>query len=592
MSGIESAKHSQPASAVPHRVAMVADPQLVDPHTYPGRPWPLSSLTVAFTDLYLKRSYKLLHRELDPDTVFFLGDLFDGGREWATHAKGFTPTAKEWKSYNESFWLKEYNRFGNIFFDPDQVSGGLPVTKAKKTIASLPGNHDLGFGNGIQMPIRDRFRAYFGEGDQINIVGNHTFVSLDTVSLSAMGQPDADDSIWNGTLLFLDQAQDLKAKAVREALSLANGVAPHAKHTHEVIPPHIPDAKYNKNEKALQLAKPEFPTIMLSHVPLYRDPGTPCGPLRERHPPSAPNLESDEPNAIRVAAGYQYQNVLTRDISKLIAEKVSNIGYAFSGDDHDYCELVHRSYPSAGAGIREITVKSMSWAMGVRKPGFLMVSLWNPVDSEGKSLHDIQGGQKMGDPTVQTHLCLLPDQLSIFIRYGVCAVLSLIVLAVHAVIDARKGGSEAAKDQSYSPVLPVSEPKQDWKEKNSKARSRAASGSMNLSSISEGNGNSLSARSYNARTRSVSPMPISIGTSGGAYGLPTYKAPLIEQAGYYGSKRFDYQDGPTDDWGNPPVKLKPRKPKTFIQRLGESFGRSLVVVGGSALVWYWWLLKH
>lgn len=278
--------------------------------------------------------------------------------------------------------------------------------------------------------------------------------------------------------------------------------------------------------------------------------------------------------------------MLTSDISKLIAEKVANVGYAFSGDDHDYCEVVHRSYASAGSGIREITVKSMSWAMGVRRPGFQMVSLWNPIDGEGRSLWDIQGGQKSGDPTLQSHMCLLPDQLAIFIRYGLCAAFSLIVLGVHAVLEARKG-ADVGKEGMSSPVLPVSEPKQTWNQKNAGARSRAASGSLHSISSTENNGGALSARSINARTRSVSPMP----ASAGGYGLPTYHGPLIERAGYYGSKDIEVMDGETDDWGNPHMKMKPRKPKTFLQRFAEEIGRSLITVGGVALIWFWWLLR-
>lgn len=240
---------------------------------------------MAATDKYLKRSYRLLQRNLNPDTVFFLGDLFDGGREWKTDARGFEVSEKRWKGYGESFWLNEYNRFGNIFFSPDQVSGGLPVTKAKKTIASLPGNHDLGFGKGIQRPVRDRFRAYFGESDRVDVVGNHTFVSLDTVSLSAMGQPDAGQSLWNGTMQFLDQAQELKSKAVKLALNMHEDATGLVKHAHEVSRLEDVDAKQAKKKKIKQEVKAELPTVVLTHVPLYREPGTPCGPLREKYPP-------------------------------------------------------------------------------------------------------------------------------------------------------------------------------------------------------------------------------------------------------------------------------------------------------------------
>ena len=72
----------QPKDAKPHHLVFVADPQLIDPHSYPGRPWPLNPLTVLITDNYLKRGYGAMQHRLHPDSVFFLGDLFDGGREW------------------------------------------------------------------------------------------------------------------------------------------------------------------------------------------------------------------------------------------------------------------------------------------------------------------------------------------------------------------------------------------------------------------------------------------------------------------------------------------------------------------------------
>ena len=78
--------------------------------------------------------------------------------------------------------MKEYTRFGDVFFK--SWSGG------SKLIASLPGNHDLGFASRIQMPVKERFDAYFGPLNRMDVVGNHTFVSIDSVSLSAMDEAD------------------------------------------------------------------------------------------------------------------------------------------------------------------------------------------------------------------------------------------------------------------------------------------------------------------------------------------------------------------------------------------------------------------
>ncbi|KAK5002552.1 hypothetical protein LTR28_011272, partial [Elasticomyces elasticus] len=358
-----SAWEQWPVDAKPHRLVLIADPQLVDPHTYPGRPWPLSSITVAFTDKYLKRSYARLHAILEPDTIFFLGDLFDGGREWRTERRGSWKGEDRWKRYAEGYWLKEYGRFGAIFFDAKRVWPMYQETerrKEKKIITTLPGNHDLGFGTGVQKSVRDRFEIYFGEGNRIDVVGNHTFVSLDTVSMSAFGQAGATKEIWKPTMDFLDEIGRTKARIVKSRVSAMHGLPGRRKFPHTVTHPSDLGRQSTKEELANDLEKQvELPTVLLSHVPLYRPPGAPCGPLRERHPPTAPELDSDEPNAISVSAGYQYQNVLTQDLSKTVTEKVGSISYAFSGDDHDYCEIVHHGYKSAGHGMNEITVKSI-----------------------------------------------------------------------------------------------------------------------------------------------------------------------------------------------------------------------------------------
>ncbi|KAK5257223.1 hypothetical protein LTR16_001254 [Cryomyces antarcticus] len=345
-----------PSQASPHHLTLIADPQLVDPHTYPGRPWPLSTLTVAYTDQYLRRSYSLMNQKLEPDTIFFLGDLFDGGREWSTYGKEFKKSDEGgrmgWKRYGDRFWLHEYERFGRVFFDHQQLDTGSRRTRqeGRKVIASLPGNHDLGFGNGIQKSVRDRFNTYFGDGNRVDVIGNHTFVSVDSVSLSAQDQPGGDAEIWKPTVDFLEGAQAAKQKAVSRRLKEMKGLPRNRLFKHEVTHPHDLGRQQTEAEVEEEAAAGSgFPTILLTHVPLYRAPGTPCGPLRERSPPSAPGLENDEPNAIAVAAGYQYQNVLTPQISQDLVDKIGSVGHVFSGDDHDYCELVHLQYQPAVA---------------------------------------------------------------------------------------------------------------------------------------------------------------------------------------------------------------------------------------------------
>ncbi|KAK2591344.1 hypothetical protein QQS21_010969 [Conoideocrella luteorostrata] len=440
-----------PKEANPHHLVFVADPQIIDPHSYPGRPWPLNPLTVLVTDNYLRRGYRAVQRHLHPDSVFFLGDLFDGGREWRTRhgtqfvdpkwGGGRSDTEKKWvktwhRKYGEDFWIREYRRFSDIFFKPFNEAGGVPGSyqRGRKLVASLPGNHDLGFGAQVQVPVRDRFSAYFGDTNRIDVVGNHTIVSVDTVSLSADTSlyKDSHDlrPIYGPVHEFLDQVQANKRKAAQEELTVWHGVDRGLKLQHRVED--VNNADLTRSPRDPGPGAADLPTILLTHVPLFRPPGTPCGLHREHWPPSKATLRKDgtvdptvrdERNAISVSAGYQYQNVLSEDDSVNLVKKVSNVIHVFSGDDHDYCELVHS--PAKGY-VREITVKSFSMAMGVPTPGFLMVSLYNPIDANGAPIP--------GSPekTLQTHLCLLPNQFHTYMKYVIFTIVSLVLLCARA----------------------------------------------------------------------------------------------------------------------------------------------------------------
>ncbi|KAJ5114382.1 hypothetical protein NUU61_000141 [Penicillium alfredii] len=484
-----------PPGATPHHVAFIADPQLVDPHTYPGRPWPLSTLTVKYTDQYMRRSFSGIQEYFVPDSVLFLGDLFDGGREWATRTSS-SPEA-QYKKIKDPFWRKEYARFVKIFMKPLAKMTSPPADgRGRKMIASLPGNHDLGFGNGIQESVRARFQTYFGHSNRVDVIGNHTFVSVDTVSLSAMDQPDpvtggsstaagATDwhkrPIWKDADEFLDTMPVHRAYAETQELRMLQNQSEGPIFDYRVVD--AVDKSIHSNPQSEPVG---FPTILLTHVPLYRKPGTPCGPLREHYPPSSPGqeVEEDEPNALKIAGGYQYQNVLTSTISnELVSKAGPNIVQIYSGDDHDYCEVSHREFSGAP---REITVKSFSWAMGVRRPGFLLTSLWNPIDPQtSKPAQDGSG------PTIQNHLCLLPDQLAVFIHYGCILGVSLVVLLARTVYRVLYAADSLPTNGS---VLPLSE-RRPYLSRHKYQSSSTSSSSLSLAgSLASRGGITASAR--------------------------------------------------------------------------------------------------
>ncbi|KAI4235864.1 MAG: hypothetical protein LQ352_008058, partial [Teloschistes flavicans] len=235
-------------------MVLIADPQLVDPHTYPGRPWPLSTITRLHTDYYMRKSFALLQEHLDPTTVFFLGDLFDGGREWLP--PGSVSSDPRWRNYGEDYWVKEYRRFGRIFFDGwlrRRETARAGFDDHKRILAGLPGNHDLGLGKGIRLPVRQRFNAFFGDGNHVDIVGNHTFVSVDTVSLSAKGQVDpatgrqgaaegegSGQEIWGPVEEFLKSMKTDKARIIDRAVRIQNARVENDLMLHEVLDIHSP----------------------------------------------------------------------------------------------------------------------------------------------------------------------------------------------------------------------------------------------------------------------------------------------------------------------------------------------------------------
>lgn len=85
-------------------VLLVADPQLIDNHTYPGRNAPLLRLSQHTVDVYLRQNYRALVRRLAPDYIVFLGDYLDNGR-----------------LVDDAYFAREFARFERIFGVPGYV---------------------------------------------------------------------------------------------------------------------------------------------------------------------------------------------------------------------------------------------------------------------------------------------------------------------------------------------------------------------------------------------------------------------------------------------------------------------------------------
>lgn len=351
-----------PEGSEPHHSAVLGDPQIVDAFSYPTRPAILMALTRILSDNYLHRNYQIMHKVLKQHSTLFVGDLFDGGREW-----------------NDTDWFPEFDRFVSIF----------PKQENNRRYWPVPGNHDVGFGTGIKYRNYKRFRAYFGSTEDYTVLGNHSVVFLDTVSLS-----DTDNKDISGAMTeFLQSMKD----------------------------DDHPSKKY--------------PRIVITHVPLYRDPEMQqCGPWR------------DSPNKFPLMKGVQYQTVIEYKYSREILDWIKP-KLILSGDDHDYCHVRHPldrsgldandhtySHGKDTVGRQfadEITVKTTAMTGGQRWPAVQLLSLWNPIDKVGESLnpaneeqwHDT-GDQTVLHDTYESHLCFLPDFIFPIICYSVLAVIS------------------------------------------------------------------------------------------------------------------------------------------------------------------------
>ncbi|CAI5759807.1 unnamed protein product [Candida verbasci] len=256
-------------------ILIIADPQLIDNHTYPGRNELLLSLSKHTVDQYLKKNYNVLISHLNPDKIVFLGDLLDNGRD-----------------STDSYFKHEVKRFNGIFHPDEDM------------ILNVPGNHDIGFGDLINLKNRQRFFDTFGESNRVMEYNDWDLIFLDSPSYSST-------------------KEEINTQA-RQFIS---------------------NFQISQN-----------PRILFTHVPLQRESSI-CGPLRE-----SKGLDIN-------GHGYQYQNTIAKELSAQILDNLKP-NLIFTGDDHDYCEIIHKETDS-----REITVKSISMAMGIKYPAVQLLSI-------------------------------------------------------------------------------------------------------------------------------------------------------------------------------------------------------------------------
>ncbi|KAJ1673190.1 hypothetical protein EV182_005719, partial [Spiromyces aspiralis] len=141
-------------------VLVIADPQIVDHFSY-GHTGLRLGLEEFFTDLYIRKAFRLLQLLRRPDIIVVLGDLMDGGRELAVDA---------------AEWEIEYSRYRSIFANwyPD-----------RSQMYEVVGNHDIGIGRSIVGEAASRLAERVGPFSRVVDTAGHKLVLLDTISLES-----------------------------------------------------------------------------------------------------------------------------------------------------------------------------------------------------------------------------------------------------------------------------------------------------------------------------------------------------------------------------------------------------------------------
>ncbi|KAF5354930.1 hypothetical protein D9756_005402 [Leucocoprinus leucothites] len=210
-------KASEKAAGKALHVLLVSDTQISVP-SLSSKSTPSFLHPRAFlTDKFLKKSWYVTRR-LDPQVVFFMGDMLSHGK-----------TVE-----NEAQFTENFQKFISTF-----------TLKAPTAVYYLPGNNDVGMGiaSAPSKGIRRYYQNHFGPLNNIINLNNHTFFALDA--------PDLVDEDYqrNARGAAFDRWEPIPGGTVEAVRNVA--------------------------------AENHHPLILLSHIPLYRPDGAYCGPLRE-----------------------------------------------------------------------------------------------------------------------------------------------------------------------------------------------------------------------------------------------------------------------------------------------------------------------
>ncbi|PVF93706.1 hypothetical protein CPB86DRAFT_789835 [Serendipita vermifera] len=435
----KESKYKLKGVAEPAHLMVLGDTQVLDSvHSLPSTPLFLRPLVRSIVNYNMQKSWSAVKARLTPQAIVFLGDMIHGGR--------YATDDNQYQDFVEQF----YSIFG--------VSDGTSVYY-------VVGNHDVGLGHSASFSRRARarftssFHTHNNQTNQVVQFGNHSLVLVDAPWLVEEDyRRVAEHKTFPSPYAGVDEEKEEEKGNRRKG-----GVwKPSPGGTVDFI-------SHLSKERAAQ--SDPLPLLVFSHIPFARPDTASCGRFREGGASNSHSSKHGTPQ-ISKGAGSGYQNLLGKDTSNWVLESLAP-SRIFSADDHDYCEHVHSynlhsTFPLSpekeaqgkkGEMItltrtRETTIKSFSTDVKIRRPGFQLVSLWNPIQSASDK-EEVDSATPTIRTTVADALCLLPDQTRIY-THGYFPLITLtIFLIIWMNLWSASGGTRGKDD---SPLLFFSAP--------------------------------------------------------------------------------------------------------------------------------------
>ncbi|KAF9141974.1 hypothetical protein BGX30_003665 [Mortierella sp. GBA39] len=394
----ESWDQSETAVQERYRIVIIADPQLTDWYSYKQRGLALW-LTEFYTDLFMRKSFARLHRRLKPDMVLFLGDLLDGGRETVAEDNGGVYEKNKGRFLNKVFDSRRtaWNQEPLVMDEEDieeqeglRQDGGEYETRSQQMDEARTGDITRHYRQNTYPAAGATERAQIrqdGKSARLYVAGNHDIGFGDTLVRQAMKRYKGDFGSVNYEIKIGNHSL-----IVLDTLSLSSNIT-----------------------SIREESRPET---------------TSCGEARE-----AQQLILDR-------NGEQYQNMVNASLSREILRKVQP-DMIFSGDDHDWCEMGHSL---DGRLTPEVTLPTFSFAQGIKQPGFVVLSLYNPqhISRNARSLMQEVDNATTTLPAnhvLESHMakvsntttfaydeCMLPRQMVIYSGYSCLLLCTLLWL--------------------------------------------------------------------------------------------------------------------------------------------------------------------